>query len=296
MGGGVTLAGLRTSALIGAILALSSAVSAAAKPALWVVRSADTEITLYGTVHALSKGIDWLTPVAAARLDAADSLVVEAVIPDDRFAVGEVMTRLGMPPGLKPLSTRVPKPLGREVERAAATAGVSIALLDRMEPWLAAITLSEAALERQGINPADGVEPALTVRARRAAKPVVGLETVEQQLRYFDALAIPDQTALLKATVEDLDTAKADTDRLLALWQKGDVDAIARDFSHEARASPNLMKVLLTERNARWVGWIAGAMRTPGKVFLAVGAGHFGGAQGLIALLRARGLQVERIE
>ena len=89
---------------------------------------------------------------------------------------------------------------------------------------------------------------------------------------------------------------QAEVDKLLALWRAGDVDAIARDFARDAKASPLLAKVLITDRNARWVDWIAGVMKRPGKVFVAVGAGHLGGPQGLLELLKARGLTAERLE
>ena len=165
-----------------------------------------------------------------------------------------------------------------------------------MKTWLAAITLSQSALEAQGLSTASGVEPALTARAKAGSKPVIGLETVEQQLRYFDALPDADQTALLTATLDEMKTMKADTDRLVGLWQAGDIEAIARDFAREARASPTLERVLLTERNARWANWIGGVLKQPGHIFVAVGAGHFGGPHGLIAMLKARGLAVERVE
>ena len=268
----------------------------AATPAMWVVKDADTEITLFGTIHALPKASGWLKPSVSARLDAADTLVLEAIIPEDRYALAPLVAELGMRPGLKPLTTRVSKALAADVTRTAAAAGLPIAALDRMETWLAAITLSEATLARMGITSDAGVEPVLEARARAAKKAVIGLETPEQQLRYFDNMPENDQIAMLEATLGDLGTAKADTDKLIALWQSGDVETIARDFAKEARASPLLQKVLLTDRNKRWADWITGVMRRPGKVFVAVGAGHFGGPDGLLALLAGRGLRAERIE
>jgi uncharacterized protein YbaP (TraB family) len=277
------------------LLALLIAAPALAAPGMWVVRDNDTEITLFGTIHALPKGTLVLGPAAKARFDAADTLVLEAIIPDDKFALAALVNELGTRPGLKPLLTRIGAKAAPGLADAAVRLNMPLEQLDRMETWLAAIALSEASLSAVGISAADGVEPALMVRAKTEGKAIVGLESVEQQLRYFNALPEADQLKMLEATVEDTKTARVDTDRLVALWQSGDMEAIASDFAGEAKASPLLTKVLLTNRNRRWADWITGVMKRPGKIFMAVGAGHFGGPEGLLALLAARGLPATRL-
>lgn len=269
---------------------------ALAAPAAWVIRDADTEITLFGTIHALPKGVEWLSPAVAARLDAADTLVLEAVMPDDPAALAPVINRIGMPPGVRPLAERVPAAALPRLTAAAVTAGVPMAALDRMESWLVAMTLSNAALTGVGIDAAAGVESTLTARAKARNAAIIGLETAEQQLGFFDGLPAADQGAMLLATIDEVGTAKRDFDALLALWQAGDIEAIARDFDRETRATPLLRERLVVARNARWADWIAGVMQRPGKLFIAVGAGHLGGADGLLALLQARGLAAERVE
>lgn len=277
-------------------LLLLVAAPAAAAPGAWEVRDADTRITLFGTIHALPKEEAWLVPALAARLDAADTLVIEAIIPEDKYALAPVVAEIGLKDGLKPLAQRVPAEAGGRLAAAMLATGLPTAALDRMKTWLAAITLGEAGLRAMGITSDSGVEPALEARARAARKSVVGLETPEQQLRYFDALPEADQVAMLEATLADLAVAKVDTERLIAYWRAGDIDAIAREFDKEAKASPLLKTVLLTSRNRRWADWVAGVMKRPGKIFMAVGAGHLGGPEGLLALLRARGLAVTPVD
>ena len=277
-----------------AFLALLLAIPARAAPPAWVIRDADTEITLFGTIHALPKGPDWLAPAVAARFDAADTLVVEAVLPDDPQALAPLIREIGIAPGLKPLSERIPAADVPRLAAAAVAAGVPMAALDRMESWLAAVTLSDAALAGMGVTAANGVEPRLLARARAAKKPIVGLETAEQQLRFFDGLPQADQTAMLLSTLDDIAEARKGLDALVADWQAGNIDAIARDFDAESRATPLLRQRLLVGRNIRWADWIAGLMARPGKHFIAVGAGHLGGPDGLIAQLRARGLVANR--
>jgi hypothetical protein len=297
--------------LLTLFLGLALAVPAAAAPGLWVVRDADTEISIFGTMHALPgnssglpavnsgglpPGAPDLPPPVTKRLAAADTLVLETVLPDDRMALGPLLSQLGLRPGQKPLMQRVSKAAAAKLIAATAQTGLPLAALDRMATWLAALTISQTTLSALGISSDNGVETRLTTLARATSKPIIGLETPEQQLRFFDNLPEADQILMLEATLDDVAAAKGEIDKLVALWRAGDVDTIARDFARDANASPLLAKVLVTDRNTRWADWIAGVMKRPGKVFVAVGAGHLGGAQGLLAQLRARGLVVEKVE
>lgn len=274
---------------------LLAAAPAAAEPALWVVRDADTEITLFGTLHELPSGTEWLTPRIAARVDAADMLVVEAVIPEDREVLGTLVTTLGYSPKLPPLAKRVAPRLQEPLAATLRDTRLAPAALDAMETWLAAVTIGDAVLNKLGLDSTNGVEAVLTTRAKTARKPVTGLETAAEQLGYFDALPETDQRALLDATVADTATAATDTKRLMSAWTSGNTQAIADDFRDSLRATPRVAQVLLVDRNARWATWIAARLAQPGKVFVAVGAAHLAGPDSVQAKLAARGIAAERL-
>ncbi len=266
-----------------------------AQPPVWVIKDADTEITLFATVHALPGGIDWLSADAAQRFDAAGQLIIETKLPDDRFALGPIIQQLGIDADMPPARERLPAATFAALSDAAADLGIPIAALDRMKPWLISITMGEAVLTRAGVSSGAGVEVALLARAKRQGKPLAALETPQQQLGFFAGLPVDDQVAMLDSTLADIPDAAAQVATMVALWQKGDVDRIASDFASEARASPVLHEVLLAGRNRAWVDFLASEMARPGRSFLAVGAGHFGGPDGLLALLKAKGLTVERL-
>ncbi len=279
--------------ILGLVALLAMAPAHAAGPAMWVIRDADTEITLFGSVHALPAQDKWLTPRITDRFDAADTLVLEAVMPEDPASLAPVIQQLGLRPGLKPVAARLTPAYAKRLPAAAEAAGLPVAALDPMATWLAAVTLSAAGVAAMGMSPEDGVEPVLTARARAAKKSVIGLETAEQQLGFLAGLPEADQVKMLEATLDDAAEAKTETEKLIAAWRIGDVEAIARDFDRETKASPVLKATLLTNRNRRWADWIAAVMKRPGKLFIAVGSGHFGGQDGLLAELKARGLVVE---
>lgn len=283
-------------ALAALLSALLPGAPALAAPGLWVVRQDKTEVAIFGTVHALPKGRPWLTPVIEDRLRRADRLVLETVLPDDPLAVARLAMRLGMRPGLKPLAQRLSPEAARRLTPALAAAGLPPAALDGMESWLAAITISEAALSAIGIDPKQGVEPQLTAGAKRWRVAVEGLETPEEQLGFLDGLAEADQVAMVEATLAESGDIRRETEQLIGAWAAGDVDRIAADFAQEARATPGLAQVLLTNRNRRWADEVGAMLRRPGRVFLAVGAAHLGGPDGLLAILRNRGFAVEAVD
>ena len=67
-----------------------------------------------------------------------------------------------------------------------------------MRPWLAGLTLAVAPLLKAGMDPARGVDKLLKAQMLAAGKPVDGLETAEQQIRFLADLPA-DVTARLSA-------------------------------------------------------------------------------------------------
>lgn len=275
------------------LTALLVAVPAVADPAMWVVKTATTEVTLFGTVHELPAATGWLSPAIMARFDAADSVVFETILPENLAALGSLLQILGTDAKLKPLADRIDPPHRAVLIKTADDFKLPLTGLAHMRTWLAALTLSSLATERQGLSQADGVEATLTVRAKAARKPAIGLETPGQQLGYFASLPESDQLALLDVVLDELPTDAADTKALLTSWQGGHPEEIAAD--KDLKATPALEKALLTDRNARWATWIEGALKRPGKVFVAVGAAHLSGDNSVLAMLAKQGVIAERV-
>ena len=275
------------------LTALLVAVPAVADPAMWVVKTPTTEVTLFGTVHELPAATDWLSPAIMARFDAADTVVFETILPEDPAALGSLLQILGIDAKLKPLADRIDPPHRAALIKTADDYKLPLTGLAHMRTWLAALTLSSLATERQGLSQADGVEATLTVRAKAAHKPAIGLETPGQQLGYFASLPEPDQLALLDVVLDELPTDATDTKALLTSWLGGHPEEIAAD--KDLHATPALEKALLTDRNARWATWIGGVLKRPGKVFVAVGAAHLAGDNSVLAMLAKQGIIAERV-
>ena len=249
-----------------------------ARPALWRLHDADTEIWLLGTIHALPAGVQWQTPAVATAIARADTLVTE--IPAGTAAGFE---QAAQGTGLPPLIDRV-----APAQRAAAAAYGT--RLDQLKTWAAAVTIAAGPMQAAGASADHGVEAVLATRF--AGRRHLALETQAGQLALFDTLPEAAQRVLLARAIDDPDGYA----RTLAAWRTGDTDKLAASFAPAFRGAPALQRTLVTDRNARWSAWIVRRMAAPGRVLVAVGAGHLVGAESVVAMLRGKGLKVERVQ
>jgi uncharacterized protein YbaP (TraB family) len=267
-----------------------------ADPALWVVKDEDTTIYLFGTVHLLKPGLSWFDEAVKKAFDESGEMVTELGGTPDPAAMQPLMMKYGINMTGPTLTEKVPAEKRAAFLKAIADAGLPQAAIDRFDPWLAGTQLSMLALVKAGYDPQSGVEEALDKAAKAANKPVSGLETIEQQLSFFDSLSEPAQMLMLTEAVDKIDTAAGEFDKLVAEWAEGDAEGLAVIMNEGLRSSPELSKVLLADRNARWADWIKARLDKPGVVFVAVGAGHLAGADSVQAMLAKRSIKSERIE
>ncbi len=282
---------IRTCLLLLTSLALAACSSEPARdwpapsPALWEVTGANGQRGwLFGTVHALPDGVAWRTPVLEQAL--ADSSVLVVEIADLAEGDGGLFERVAHTPGQMPLSQRV-----EDDERMALTALMERAgKQDRdftdTESWAAALILSSAI--RSG-NPANGVDRALMAKADRLA----GLESFAEQYALFDTLSEADQSDLLASVASE--AAAGGNSNTIEAWLTGDIEVLEHALTGGMLEHPALREVLLVRRNRAWADKIDTMLATE-RPFIAVGAGHVVGADGLPALLTERGYTVTRIQ
>lgn len=263
-------------------------------PALWQAQGFGRTAYVFGTVHALPRGVDWFRPHVVEALDRSSRLVLETELPETPAALMPVVMKLTRLPAARPLETRVPADWRPALDRAVQR--LKPGPMDWSKTWFVALTLSNLQAQADGIDPRIGVEAVLTERARIKGIPVTALETVEEQLINFDALTELDQQQLLLSTLSELDNSKARTSLLIGDWLLGNTDALANRVNSDFARSPMLRRMLVEDRNLRWADWIARRMKAEdGTLFIAVGAGHMAGKGSLLEDLERQGLKVSRV-
>ncbi|MEN2785845.1 TraB/GumN family protein [Sphingomonas qilianensis] len=265
-----------------------------ADPALWVVKDADTTLYLFGTIHVLKPGLSWFDAAVKNAFDSSDDLVLEMVQPPAPEMQAIVM-KAGFTTTGPTLPEKLTAPDRAAYLKALTGFGLPATALDRADPWLAATQLSLIPVMKSGYDASNGPETVLSAAARAAGKKVIGLETAEQQIGYFDSLPEPLQIKFLNSTVKDLPEVDTSLNDMVADWSAGKPERLGKTMNEGMRDTPEIGRILLTDRNLRWADWIDQRMTQPGTVFVAVGAGHLAGKDSVIAQLKKRKLKARRI-
>lgn len=282
--------------LLAPLVLLLAGCGSTAEPALWRVDAADAPEGaepagwLFGTIHALPRSTKWHGSELDQALEQAGVLMVE-IENLDTVESQRIFQELAIDPALPPLSERVSPVYRDELAEVLDDAGASEESFHYVETWAAALTLSSMLQQRSTLDPEYGVDKTLIAEWD---KPIVGFETTEEQLRIFDQLSGDEQQDLLETFVDQADTIGPHD--LSDAWASGDADRLAGLMDMGFDASPQLRAALLSRRNSRWIGRIVGQLQDGKKPFVAVGAGHIGGDDGLIALLEQRGWKVTRVQ
>ena len=167
----------------------------------------------------------------------------------------------------------------------------------RMKPW-SVLALLEARGETGGDTTMDA---RLQRIATASGKRLVHLETLQQQLQALDCVPATEQASVLDERLRAPWILRDESAAAMGYYRSRNLDAWLADIDHmyglsyAGRAIEQRSRhCLLEERNARWVGQLE-TLFQDGPSFVAVGAVHLVGAEGLLAILRRDGYRIEEV-
>lgn len=262
---------------------------------LWQVARANGEPSyLFGTVHSSDERITALPPPVADAFARSQRLAIELVV--DNAAILK-LSRAMLLPGGERLDDLLTESQVARLEDAAAHFRMPVGMLTRFKPWGVMMLFSLPPEEH--LRVASGLKPldeSLRAQAEAAGKPVTGLETIDEQIATLDGMTQEDQLRMLDTTLAQA----GEIERIFAAMRDAYLArdlAVVYDILNAAAAADATGAVarfeerLLIDRNRRMVERMADLLQQ-GGAFVAVGALHLPGQQGILQLLSDAGYQV----
>jgi uncharacterized protein YbaP (TraB family) len=257
---------------------------------LWEVKGRHNTVYLLGSVHMLRPD-NSAVPVEALRAyDESKTLVMELDLnASGAQALAAPAPELELLPAGQTLAQVLGADLYAQFAAQAGSVGLDPALVEHSQPWFASLLLEQLELSKAGFNTASGVDMQFAQRAQLDGKSIIGLETLNDQLGIFAHLSPQQQRDYMRSTLENFQSDLKDTDKVVQAWQNGDtlkLEQLLREGSHD---SPELYRMLTTDRNRKWLPKITQLLNDDSNYLIIVGALHLIGRDGVIELLRQRG-------
>ena len=281
------------------LLAPAAWAEAPGKGRLWrIERPGLAPSWLFGTMH--SSAPEALKLPGSVLRALAEAEVVVGELDMTQVNYGSIMASALLPAG-ESLADHLSPELHARTLAAVAPLGLAPAVADRLEVWFLALMLSndpaEIERQRQGLVVLDDW---LQQEGRRQGKAIVGLEALEEQLGIFAGWPETLQVAMLRAALDYPGLIAGSNAALTALWLDGDLPSMWRLFRVSLMASGPEFRRRMTDdlvlaRNHLMAERLA-PLLAEGGVFVAVGALHLAGEEGLIVLLREEGWSVTRAD
>lgn len=277
-------------------LGLFGSLTAQAGSPVWAIHGDHNTVYLAGSVHLL-KANDSRLPAAFDRAyGGSKALVMELDMSKvDPMQAATFMMEHGMLKEGTSLRATIGEDRYRRVTAEATRLGVPTEVMDMMEPWALGLQLLEMQYAQLGFDPQQGVEQQLQHRAQADGKPISGLETMDDQLGVLEGMSYPDQARFLDMVVTEMHDVESETQSVVTAWRTGDSAKLAALLSDEYKSFPALYRLLVTERNKRWVPQIEKLLHGNQDYFVVVGALHLVGDGGLLDLMRRDGYKPESV-
>jgi uncharacterized protein YbaP (TraB family) len=243
---------------------------------------------LFGTVHSEDPRVVALPSPVQDAFDRATGLVME-VIPD-QAAIGRSVKAMMFHDGRR-LRDVIGASLYAKTIAELKTRGLTEAAVQDFKPW-AIITLLSLPRPETG----QFLDLRLYQDALAQGKPILGLETMDEQLSIFEDLSERDQVALLRETLAVQGEIPRVFERLIAAYLSRDLDELLRLSERylqggDSALAERFRAAALDRRNRRMAQRLIPLLRR-GGYFVAVGALHLPGKSGLLGRLADSGFRV----
>lgn len=246
---------------------------------------------LFGTMHLIEKDYFYFPESLEKIVKKSDLLVMEiAGMPDQM----EAMKYLVLNDGTF-FDFFTPEQTDTILKWAKAKMGLTEeafrASFSKFKPFVAIQT----ATQLQFLGKTESYELTLQGIATANKIKMKGLETIADQMKIFDDLTREQQAEMVMQGIRDEDKTNRTTADMQRIYRNQRIDSLYALIHEEGGVLADEQNAFLDQRNRNWIPKIK-AYVSNGRTFIAVGAGHLGGENGVIRLLEKEGYKVTPVK
>jgi len=246
---------------------------------------------LFGTYHFAGKDFIDTMKVLNEKLKLADAVVGELII-DDQLAQKLIPYMMLKDNSLDKIFT--PEEYRLVDDYIKQFKGYELKFFNGMKP----VVVQTMLLQLTAPKTFTAANPALDLYiqndGKANGKPLIGLETVEEQAEILFGQDIARQKELLLKNVKEAEKNKKEGQKLYDYYVAQNLEQLEKLLMETDGYTPAEMDQLLKNRNLNWLQQLPALMKAQ-SLFIAVGAGHLLGSDGLIKGLTAKGYTLKPI-
>jgi len=280
---------------------LSVGLEVSENPFLWKIEGENPSY-LFGSMHLSDERLLTLPDIVLDAIEESDAVYTEIELDQQSAIKSDELSRL---PTSQTIYDLLPDDVEERVDSYLKTKGLTLSLFSSYKIWVVSsnlVLLDE--IEYLYLNPS--LDQYIWNLAVSYDKTTGGIETIEEQVGFFDIFTIDEQIEMLNDTLDDLEEyaskGETATDTMKDLYIEGDLDALQDFMFSSSEENVELYKkfeeILLVNRNENMTDRIDQLINenTETQYFFTIGAGHFYGDYGLITLLENKGYTVTRVQ
>lgn len=260
---------------------------------------------LLGTMHVTDPRVLAMPEAARAAYAGAGTVVVESdEIADEKKAGAAILARpdLTMFTDGKSITDFLDEKDREKLAEGLKGRGLSLVAVARMKPWMIAsfVALPACEIARKNAGAAF-LDQRLAKDALAEGKTLKGLETLLEQISALDSLPVEPQVHGLVQTVALGDKLEDVIETMSQLYLAGDTGMImpmmraaSPETDEDARAYADFEQRIIIDRNHVMAARAAPILEG-GNAFMAVGALHLPGPEGVVELLRREGFALSPV-
>ncbi|MGB8320788.1 MAG: TraB/GumN family protein [Ignavibacteriaceae bacterium] len=258
----------------------------------WKVTGNGIEKTsyLYGTVHLIPQSDFFLIDSIESKFKSCDEIVLEVDMDDPEFLT-KTQQLMFMPDNKSIQDLLDSADYGQLSDFFKDSLNLTLNQFQRLKPFF----LVQFILPKMINKPLASYELTFVQMAKKYNIDLTGLESVEEQMNSIDKIPFKKQAELVLETIKDFNEDRLLYSQLIDAYKKMDFKNF---YNLMVKASPELKEfeqILLIDRNEKWVPRIEKMIKEK-SCFIAVGALHLEGENGLVALLKSDGYSVTPIK